>query len=147
VGYLAHVFRRPPVRRRDLSFVIVAALLLVLFAGVAGAQVLFAVPSPPAEAPTASANIGGLNAPGAEATHNPPASQPTSADQTTSSPPSQPTPGTVMPTAAPAVSPSTVAPRPTVPITPPTTAAPSQDVHAIAPEPGLPGYSPPPGHE
>jgi len=130
-----------------LSLLIVVAVLLVIFTGVAAAQVLFAVPSPPAEAPTASASIGGVKAPDAEATHSSPASQPTSADQNTPSPPSQPTPGTVMPTAAPAVPPNTVAPRPTVPIAPPTTAAPSQDVHAIAPEPGLPGYSPPPGHE
>jgi hypothetical protein len=43
--------------------------------------------------------------------------------------------------------PASTAPRASVPPGPATTAAPGTDVHSIAPEPGLPANSPPPGRE
>ena len=42
---------------------------------------------------------------------------------------------------------ATAAPHATVPVGPPTTAAPGRDIHSIAPEPGMPGFNPPPGRE
>jgi len=41
----------------------------------------------------------------------------------------------------------TVVPHPTVPVGPATTAAPGRDIPAIAPEPGMPGFNPPPGRD
>ena len=124
------------------TVLLVVALLAVL-AGVAAAQLLPAA-RPASDTPA----IASTSVPGAAAA-TAPAPVPNAADQTTSPASAQPTSAPAT-TAAPAiVTPApqvTVAPRPT-PFGPPTTAAPSGDVHAIAPEPGAPGYSPPPGHD
>src|SRR5438093_3212053 len=51
------------------------------------------------------------------------------------------------PTTAPAAPAASVVPHPTVPVGPATTAAPGRDIPAIAPEPGMPGFNPPPGRD
>ena len=45
------------------------------------------------------------------------------------------------------ISAPTTAPHPTIPAGPATTANPGHDLPVIAPEPGMPGFSPPPPHE
>jgi len=58
-----------------------------------------------------------------------------------------PAPASVYP-AAPTTAPAApVVPHPTVPVGPATTAAPGRDIPAIAPEPGMPGFNPPPGRD
>ena len=120
-----------------------AALLLGLLTGFAGAEVLLAASPTPVAPLSAPVSTSDPVAPGVEVTPAP-ALQPQTTDPTTAPVLAQPT---SQPAAAPVAPQVTAAPRPTVPVEPPTTATPSNDVHSIAPEPGMPGYSPPPGRD
>jgi hypothetical protein len=65
-------------------------------------------------------------------------------------PPPAPETGAPFETAAPAqasIAPTATAVPPSSIPGPATTAAPGRDIHAIAPEPGVPGFNPPPGRE
>lgn len=127
-------------------YVAALVVLLVLFAGGAAIQVTrVASQTLEPSAPAATALP-------VEASSMP--FQPQRTTDATSPGPVQTAPQTVAPAqtspdpaAATALPTATPAPRPTVPAAPSKTADPSHDVHAVAPELGLPGVSPPPGRD
>lgn len=145
---------------------VLIAIVLALLAGVAAARTPQVAPSPsdaPVVAPASPSSPAAQNAeptsipmvqavPSAPSTPPelpqgtpPPTSQRTAAAPTIQ--PMTPAPATLRPVPVVPGPVVTENPRPSIPVMPPTTATPSNDVHAIAPEPGLPGYPLPPVHE
>jgi len=122
--------------------IVLAVLFFAVLTGVS-AQLRPAVVAPGVP-PTGSSNREDA-APPAFAPSLPPDTPEPSALSGTGRPASAP-PGTTGPAPATDTPAAGTAATPT-PFGPPTTAAPSADVPAVAPEPGAPGYSPPPGHE
>jgi hypothetical protein len=136
------VSRTPTVPSLNRSLAVLIVLLILGVAGIAAARDLGASFGPVAPRYLPAKNPAPL-APTVEATFAPipvsdPVTSPFPATQTAEPPPAAP---------APAAPVATTLPRPTVPVGPATTAAPRDDVHVIAPEPGMPSFSPPPGRE
>lgn len=143
------------VTRRSLSL-LALVLLLVIFVGARSptgdaitppsAPARTSAPiSPSIDASSAPVMIDATAAPAQVSVPLPP--QPATQTATPASPP--PVPQTATPASPPPVPKTafTAAPRASVSPGPATTAVPTSDIHAIAPEPGLPGYSPPPGRQ
>jgi hypothetical protein len=129
------------------SLVVLLAILLVVFAGVAAARELIGAPLVPSTPLYAPAENPAPIAPAVDASWLPmPTSETIPVMQTGASP--LPAAETAAP--APAtpyrVAPTTAA-HPTVPVGPATSAAPTRDVPVIAPELGMPTPPPLPGKE
>ena len=137
------------------SLIVLFAVLLGLAAISAGRLVLGgslqpATPfSAPAENPISPFEKTAPIAPAVEATSAPmPGTEDSGVRTVQTAAPAPASVRPITPAAAPvAPAAATAAPHPTVPVGPATSAAPSRDIHAIAPEPGMPGFEPPPGRE
>lgn len=128
------------------SLVVLFVFVLLTLAGIGAAHQLgSSSPEPltpfvlPAENPAPVAPLEASPAPMPASDNVPPGAQtvasPLPAAQTAPVPPAR------------GISAPTTAPHPTIPAGPATTANPGHDLPVIAPEPGMPSFSPPPPHE
>jgi hypothetical protein len=143
--------RTPTSLSPNRSLVVLFALLMGLVAISAGRMVLggsFQPSAPfsvPVENPASPLDNPAPIVPAVEASSLPmPATEDSGVRTTETTAPAPASLRPAAPTAAPA---ATAVPRGIVPPGPATSAAPGRDIHAIAPEPGMPGFIPPPGRE